>query len=263
MPGSRHAGEDVSLFQDERPVPSDLFTPSVYSAALLRQLRLWGPCTGRALEIGTGSGVLLAAIASSGARQVVGVDCEPEAVRRTVALLRDQGVRHYRVHCGELWSPVRDERFDLVVFNPPQMPTCRASSVACRLPSWSHGGRNGREVLEHFLRDLPAHLSPDGRALITHSSFLDWDRTARLLQSLTLQWNVLQTVAVPVPDYKLQAVPRDWIESQMGRTLMSVGPYVFAEFHVVEVRHAAGQRACRGPCLSAGQRRAASVRAAR
>lgn len=221
----------------------DLFRPSEYTAALLRQVRLRAPFAGRALEMGTGSGVMLAALAASGARELVGVDIEPEAVRRAQKLLQSQSIRHGSVRCGDLWEPVADDVFDLVVFNPPQLPVQGDLMDAHRLRTWSDGGTDGREVLDRFLRGLPGHLAPDAVALVTHSDFIGLDETRRLLDACSLSAEVAQTVSVLVPSGKLRALPPRWLDHHLGRSLHVIGPYVFCDFHVLEIRHARGARA--------------------
>ncbi|UXH76292.1 HemK2/MTQ2 family protein methyltransferase [Roseateles amylovorans] len=216
----------------------DVFRPSEYTAALLRQLRLRPPCTGRVLEIGTGSGVVLAALAAQGAREVVGVDIEPEAVRRTQALLQAQAVAHATVRCGDLWTPLAGERFDLVVFNPPQLPVRDDGVAGHRLRTWSDGGPHGRDVLDRFLDGLRDHLAPQASALITHSSFVGLDLTLERLRDRGLRAEVAQTVSVPVPAWKLRLLPPRWLERHLGQSLHSVGPYVFCDFQVIEIRHA-------------------------
>lgn len=216
----------------------DFFRPSEYTAALLLQLRRDPPCSGRVLEMGTGSGVILAALATAGARELVGVDVEPEAVRRTDALLRAQGVERFRVHCGDLWQALADDRFDLVVFNPPQLPLQGEVDGGHRLRSWSQGGRQGREVLDDFTDGLATHLAPCARALVTHSGFLALDDTMRRLAAHGLHGRVTQTVCVPLAECKLRALPSWWVDDRLGRSLHRVGGYVFTDFHVVEIRHA-------------------------
>lgn len=223
-------------------MPEDFFRPSEYTAALLRQVRLREPCTGRVLEMGTGSGVVLAALAANGAREVVGVDIEPEAVSRTTTLLRSQGVANASVRRGDLWEAVAGERFDLVVFNPPQLPVQDDMADGHRLRSWCEGGGDGRDVLDRFLAGLDRHLAPGALAIITHSSFMGLDETSRLLASRALHAEVKQTVSVPVPAYKLRALPSHWLERHLGRSLHRVGPYVFCDFHVIEIRHADATR---------------------
>jgi release factor glutamine methyltransferase len=223
------------------PIPTpddDLFRPSEYTAALLRQLRLRPPCTGRVLEMGTGSGVVLASLAAGGARTLVGVDVEPEAVCRTRALLQSMAVMHSAVHRGDLWEPLGRQVFDLVVFNPPQLPVQEARVDGSRLRSWSDGGEDGRAVLDRFIAGLGAHLAPGGLGLITHSSFMGLEDTLRLLARQALSAEVMQTVAVLLPQAKLRVLPRHWLDRHLGRSLHCVGPYVFSDFHVLEIRHA-------------------------
>ncbi len=218
-------------------MPRDLFRPSEYTAALLLQLRMRRPCTGRVLDMGTGSGVVLAALARAGARELVGVDIEPEAVQRTRALLASHGITHASMRCGDLWKPVAGEQFDLVVFNPPQLPL-QDDMHGERLRTWSEGGRDGRAVLDRFLCGLADHLAPGGAALVTHNTFLGLERTMHLLASRALRAETRQTVAVHMPAYKLCRLPQSWLERHLGGTLQRVGPYVFGDFHVLEIRHA-------------------------
>jgi release factor glutamine methyltransferase len=216
----------------------DVFRPSEYTAALLRQLRLRASCTGRVLEMGTGSGVVLAALAARGASALTGVDVDPEAVRRAGALLQSQQVANASLHCGDLWEPLAGEVFDLVVFNPPQLPVHDDMPDGHRLRRWSDGGFEGREVLDRFLGGLGTHLAPDALCLITHSSFIEWDETSRLLSASALRAEVVQTVSVPLPAWKLRLLPPQWLEPRVGRSLHRVGPYMFCDFHVIEIRHA-------------------------
>lgn len=217
----------------------DLFRPSEYTAALLRQLWTRPPCTGRVLELGTGSGVVLTALAQAGAREVVGVDIEDDAVARTRALLQSLGISTASVLRGDLWDPIGTQAFDLIVFNPPQLPVQRHVPPLPRLRSWSDGGPQGRQVLDRFLEGLPPRLTREGRALITHSSFLDADRTRAHLERCGLQAQVCQTVTVLMPPSKLRALPPGWAEHHEGRGLRRLGPYLFSDFDVLEIRHAA------------------------
>lgn len=216
----------------------DVFRPSEYTAALLRQIRLSAPCPGRALEIGTGSGVVLAALSEAGPSRLVGVDIEPDAVRRTRALLQSLDIGGAAVHCGDLWAPLAGEVFDLVVFNPPQLPVQDDMADGHRLRTWSDGGSDGREVLDRFLAGLAEHLAAAGRAFITHSAFVGLADTRRLLGERSLRAEVTQTVCAPIPAWKLRLLPPRWLDHHLGRSLHSIGPYVFCDFHILEIRHA-------------------------
>jgi release factor glutamine methyltransferase len=115
------------------------------------------------LDMGTGSGVG-AVIAARHARRVVAVDINPAAVRcaRINALLNDVEQR-IEVRQGDLFAALGDERFDLVLFNPPFV---RALPRSDRDRAWS-----AVDVAERFAEGLERHLKPAGTALIVLSTF--------------------------------------------------------------------------------------------
>jgi len=121
-----------------------------------------GPLGARALDLGTGSG-LGALFAARSAAQVIATDINPEAVRcaRLNALAHHLEQR-IEGRVGDLFEPVRGERFDAILFNPPYYRgrPRDLSDAAWRSP----------DVFDRFLRELPAHLTPDGRALVVLSS---------------------------------------------------------------------------------------------
>ena len=61
-------------------------------------------------------------------------------------------------------------KFDLIIFNPPYLPTTPEE----RSDQWINyaldGGESGRETIDRFLKCLPDHLCPGGRALLLISS---------------------------------------------------------------------------------------------
>jgi len=115
------------------------------------------------LDLGTGSGVC-AIFAARHARRVVAVDINAAAVRcaginaRLNHLEQRIDVRH-----GDLFAPVRGERFDLVVFNPPFL---RAAPRSDRDRAW-----RSTDVAERFAAQLGDHLKPGGSALLVLSTF--------------------------------------------------------------------------------------------
>lgn len=217
------------------------FAPTEYTAALMLQVRQRGPHLklDSVLEIGTGSGVVLLSMLALGARQALGVDIEAAAVACTQALVTHGGhAARTRVVQGDMWRACGNERFDLVVANLPQFPLRQALADG-RLPSWSCGGPDGRSLVDPFLQGLPAHLSPGGRALMTHNAFIDLDRTRDQLRALGCGFAVRATVSVPLPLAKLQGLCPDVLARWLGRGLHRVGDFSFADFHVLEIADAA------------------------
>jgi release factor glutamine methyltransferase len=210
--------------------------PTEYTAALLRQLQLNSSAIegARVLEIGCGSGVLLAALARFGARLVCGIDIERDAVLCATSLLRDIGHPEATVYRGDLWQPVAGRTFDLVTANLPHFPM-RPAPFGCRPPSWGCGGADGRRFLDPFLRGLPAHLAPAGRALITHNAFVDLDRSRDILQAGGLKLCVVATLNVYIAEEKLELMTPAVLLRERGRTLWQFGSHVFAAMNIVEI----------------------------
>lgn len=216
-----------------------VFQPTAYTSALMRQLSLRPArvASKSALEIGTGSGVVMLTLLELGAQRVLGVDLEPEAVACTTALLQSQGLAHRaRVLQGDMWAPCAGERFDLVAANLPQFPVLRPLADG-RLPSWSCGGADGRLLVDRFLQGLPAHLAPGGLAVMTHNVFIDIERTHRMLQAVGLLATVAATVSVPLEAAKADALAPPMAGNPPGPGLHRVGGYCFADFHVLEISH--------------------------
>ena len=117
------------------------------------------------LDMGTGSGVC-AVQAAQRARRVVAVDVNPAAVRcATINALLNGVEARLEVRHGDLFAPVRGERFDLIVFNPPFV---RGAPRDDRDRAW-----RSLDVPERFAAGLPQHLRPGGCALVLLSSFGD------------------------------------------------------------------------------------------
>jgi release factor glutamine methyltransferase len=117
------------------------------------------------LDMGTGTGVC-AVFAARHARRVVAIDINKSAVRcaRINALLNH--VEHkLEVRQGDLFAPLTDERFDLVLFNPPFI---RGVPQTERDFAW-----RSTDVVERFAAELKSHLKPGGHALVLLSTFGD------------------------------------------------------------------------------------------
>ncbi|HYM56783.1 MAG TPA: HemK2/MTQ2 family protein methyltransferase [Solirubrobacteraceae bacterium] len=130
------------------------------------------------LDLCTGSGVLALAAAQLGAH-AVGVD-----VSRRAALNARLNARLNRldvtVRRGDLLSPVGGRRFDLIVSNPPYIPTPPGEAPRASARAWD-AGPDGRELLDRICAEAPAALRPGGRILLVHSSLSRPEETGRRL----------------------------------------------------------------------------------
>jgi release factor glutamine methyltransferase len=222
---------------DTCPAENKALRPSEYTAALIQTLRTkpeW--VDGRsALEIGFGSGVVLAALGRLGATTLCGVDIEAMAVVSGALLLNDVGFGdRLELHRGDMWHPVAGRRFDLIVSNLPQFPA-RTIDYGDRLPSWSVGGPDGRDALDQFLDGLPLHLAPGGRAIITHNGFIGIDATRERVERHGLALRIVTTVTINLPPEKRRYMSEAILLAETGRSIYDYGPYTFADMHIVEI----------------------------
>jgi release factor glutamine methyltransferase len=137
---------------------------------------------GRVLDLCTGSGVLAIAAARAGAAHVTAVDVSRRAVAAAWLNARLNGVA-VRALRGDLFEPVRGERFDLIVSNPPYIPSAD-DELPDRGPRRAlDGGRNGRAFLDRICASARQYLSPGGAVLLIHSSFCSEQATIDALRS--------------------------------------------------------------------------------
>jgi len=123
------------------------------------------PAGASVLDLGTGSGVSAIFAARLG-RRVVATDINPDAVRcATINALAHRLEHVIETRTGDLFAPIGAERFDVVVFNPPYFYGAPADAADAALRS--------TDAFARFLAELPAHLTPGGRALIVTSPETD------------------------------------------------------------------------------------------
>jgi release factor glutamine methyltransferase len=162
----------------------DVFNPRLLrsGAFLVSQLRRQDllPSGSRVLDLGSGSGACGLAAARRGCG-VIAVDINPSAVRctRINALLNDLDVD---VRHGDLFANVAEERFDVILFNPPYYRGVPRDSL-------DHAWRS-LDVPERFAAQLAAHLTPGGHALVVLSSDADPDMFLSCLTQHNLRYRM-------------------------------------------------------------------------
>lgn len=148
-----------------------VYSPAEDSHLLLRAaLREVRP-TDRVLEVGTGSGYVADGVALRAA-EVVATDINPHAV----AAARARGVTVVRT---DLFAGFLGP-FDLILFNPPYLPTFPEERIDDWLEYALDGGPTGRAVIERFVAGIGRVLSPFGRILLLVSSLTDPDAVREL-----------------------------------------------------------------------------------
>jgi release factor glutamine methyltransferase len=183
-----HATRESSPFVRIFTLPG-VFRPRPDSWMLARALRAEGvPPGARVLDVCTGSGLLAIVAALDGARATA-IDVSRRAVLCATLNARLNGVR-VRALRGDLLAPVRGERFDAIVSNPPYLPgDDDALPARGQARAWE-GGRDGRALLDELCAQAPAHLAPGGVLLVVHSELSGIDRTLSALRARGLRADV-------------------------------------------------------------------------
>ena len=122
----------------------------------------------RVLDLGTGSGAIALALAREREKaRILATDVSVEALSVARENARALGLSH-RVEFaqGSLYEPVRGERFDLLVSNPPYLAEGEANALAPELAHEPHcalfGGSDGFAVLRPLVGHAPEYLRPGG-----------------------------------------------------------------------------------------------------
>jgi hypothetical protein len=119
---------------------------------------------GESLDLCAGSGIAGLSLLARGRRGAwVGIDQSTQSTRaaRFNAALNDCADLYAPV-AGNLYEPVGDRQFSLIVCNPPFIPVPEGHAF----PRYGDGGEDGAVVLRPIMDGLAAHLAPDGMALV-------------------------------------------------------------------------------------------------
>jgi release factor glutamine methyltransferase len=149
------------------------------------------PPSASALDLCTGSGVLALAAAHAGASRVVAVDISRRAVLATRLNAAINGVSAQAVR-GDLFDAVGGERFDLIVSNPPYVPSANGALPSRGLSRAWEGGSDGRAFLDRICAEAAGHLRPGGVLLLVHSSVCGEEKTRDALQGHGLVVSLIQ-----------------------------------------------------------------------
>jgi release factor glutamine methyltransferase len=148
----------------------------------------------KVFEIGTGCGVVALECARRGA-DVVCSDVNPFAVKltgRNYFLNESLISGGFDVRKGDLFSVVKPgETFDVIVFNPPYLPTKKGDNVGGWFDVATGGGMSGLVVIERFLGGLKDYVKTGGRVFFVFSSLASRDKLESILSENVLDAEVV------------------------------------------------------------------------
>ncbi|WP_405288878.1 HemK2/MTQ2 family protein methyltransferase [Methanobrevibacter sp.] len=128
------------------------------------------------LEIGTGSG-LVSMYASLLTDDVTATDINYNALELAEKNFKLNNINTIKLEFGDLFEPVKDKKFDVILFNTPYLPTDSEDIINDDLNYAFDGGLDGRKVIDRFINEVSNHLNDKGIVQIIQSSLSDNNRT--------------------------------------------------------------------------------------
>ncbi|MBA2860152.1 HemK2/MTQ2 family protein methyltransferase [Methanococcus maripaludis] len=137
------------------------------------------------LDVGTGSGIQAINAVKQGALKVIGIDINPYAVEcaEINSELNEINPEKLKFKTSDLFKNI-NEKFDVILFNAPYLPTSDEEKLEKYLNYAFDGGKDGREVLDKFLDEVANYLKKDGIIQILQSSLTDGNKTIEKMEKL-------------------------------------------------------------------------------
>lgn len=116
----------------------------------------------KTLDLCTGSGIQ-GIVASNISDEVFCVEYNKKVAPITeFNILLNESESNTKVYIGDLYEPVKGEKFDLIISNPPFIPTPQNIEY----PICGDGGENGLKIIKRIIEGFDSYLSDGGCAMI-------------------------------------------------------------------------------------------------
>lgn len=137
----------------------------------------------KVLEIGTGSG-LVSMYGSLLTDNITATDINYNALELAEKNFKLNNINTITLKFGDLFEPVKDEKFDVILFNTPYLPTDEDDIIEDNLNYAFDGGVDGRKVIDKFLNEAPNYLNNKGKIQMIQSSLSNTEKTLDILDNL-------------------------------------------------------------------------------
>ena len=135
------------------------------------------------LEIGTGSGIV-AMYASRLTDKITVSDINFDACELARKNFEDNNIENIEILFGNMFEPVENRKFDVILFNTPYLPTEDDEVIDDTINYAFDGGLNGRKVIDLFLNEVGNHLNDGGIVQMIQSSLSGNEETLEKLDNL-------------------------------------------------------------------------------
>jgi release factor glutamine methyltransferase len=159
-----------------------IYTPSEDTFMIIRAIRKYS--FEKVLEIGIGSGLVLSELSKKNI-MVIGVDINKEAikiVKDSLPKASEKTIVHL-VRCDSA-SPFKKNIFDLIVFNPPYLPSEQVDDFTI------NGGTTGVEISVRWFKEASICIRKGGKIVFSASSLSDVKSLLEYVNNLGFKYKI-------------------------------------------------------------------------
>jgi release factor glutamine methyltransferase len=153
-----------------------------------------------AIELGSGNGFLSLEIYDN-VKEIISTDINPIVIDYLLNVKEQYNLEKQKITYSNLFDSIDEKKkFDLIIFNPPYVPSEEIlSEDDDEINGYDlavNGGERGREIIDLFIEQLPKHLKETGICYFLVSSlndvseiikkFLEIKLTAKIIDSKKL-----------------------------------------------------------------------------
>lgn len=168
--------------------------PKVYPGGIDSELTsiAIGDVSGKkVLDLCTGTGIVAIKAAQAGAKSVLAVDLNPNAVANAKANVERFELSNVEVREGSLFEPVGNEKFDIIAINPPY--TGKKPKNKTEICFWDEENKTTKD----FFAQYKKHLLPDGRAFLAWADFSSIELIEQLAKDNKVKLELVQSKSTP------------------------------------------------------------------
>ncbi|MDO8740881.1 MAG: methyltransferase [Candidatus Woesearchaeota archaeon] len=159
-----------------------IYEPSDDSYLLAEQVRKYA--RGVVLDLGTGSGIqAIEAAKKKDVKKVIASDVQKDVIDHLKNKNKNKKITFRQ---SNLFSNVKNIKFDTIIFNPPYLPSdLKVKDITIE------GGKKGYEVIERFLSKANNYLKKEGIILMVFSSLTNPRMINSLIKKNKLKYRLL------------------------------------------------------------------------
>lgn len=126
-----------------------------------------------AIELGSGNGFLSLEIYNN-IKKLISTDINPIVIDYLLNIKEQYNLEKQKIVYSNLFDSIGEQKFDLIIFNPPYVPTDEIlNEDDDEINGYDlavNGGIEGREIIDEFVKQLPCHLEKEGVCYLLVSS---------------------------------------------------------------------------------------------